>query len=81
MSVDLALMTQVLSKPKPGAEDATGKDLGILTTAVNVPQILSPVLAAMLLGMTGNDYPLLFMVAGAFVLIGACFVLPIRSVR
>jgi len=80
MSVDLALMTQVLPAGTGSAED-TGKDLGILTTAVNVPQILSPVLAAMLLGMTGNDYPLLFMVAGAFVLIGACFVLPIRSVR
>lgn len=79
MSVDLALMTQVL--PETEAGDDTGKDLGILTTAVNVPQILSPVLAAMLLGATGNDYPLLFIVAGVFVLAGACFVLPIRSVR
>src|SRR3546814_2386466 len=43
MSVDMALMTQVL--PKADGE-ATGKDLGILTTAVNIPQILSPVFAA-----------------------------------
>ena len=79
MSVDLALMTQVLPQSE-GGED-TGKDLGILTTAVNVPQILSPVLAAALLGATGNDYPVLFMVAGALVLVGALFVLLIRSVR
>jgi MFS family permease len=80
MSVDLALMTEVLPKATPG-EDATGKDLGILTTAVNVPQILSPVLAAALLTVTHNDYPLLFILAGGFVLAGAFFVLPIRSVR
>lgn len=81
MSVDLALMTQVLPKPKEGEEDATGKDLGILTTAVNVPQILSPVMAASLLSMTGNNYPLLFVVSGVFVLIGSFLVLPIKSVR
>jgi MFS family permease len=80
MSVDLALMTQVLPKRDEG-DDATGKDLGILTTAVNVPQILSPVFAAALLTMTGNDYPALFVVAGGFVLAGAFLVLPIRSVR
>ena len=80
MSVDLALMTEVLPKGASSAGD-TGKDLGILTTAVNVPQILSPVMAAALLTMTHNDYPLLFVVAGAFVLAGSFFVLPIRSVR
>ncbi|PVM84502.1 MFS transporter [Caulobacter radicis] len=81
MSVDLALMTQVLPKPKLGEPDATGKDLGILTTAVNVPQILSPVMAATLLSVTGNNYPALFVVSGLFVLVGSFLVLPIRSVR
>ena len=80
MSVDLALMTQVLPK-RPGASDSVGKDLGILTTAINVPQILSPVLAAALLGATGNNYAVLFIAAGAFVFIGSFLVLPIRSVR
>uniref|UniRef100_UPI0035CC807C MFS transporter n=1 Tax=uncultured Sphingomonas sp. TaxID=158754 RepID=UPI0035CC807C len=80
MAVDLALMTEVLPKRDAG-EEATGKDLGILTTAVNVPQILSPVMAAALLTATHNDYPLLFLVAGLLVLAGAFFVLPIRSVR
>jgi MFS family permease len=80
MSVDLALMTHVLP-PRPAGEEATGKDLGILTTAINIPQILSPVLAATLLNLTGNNYPLLFCLAAAFVLVGSAFVLPIRSVR
>ena len=80
MSVDLALMTHVLP-PRPAGEDATGKDLGILTTAINIPQILSPAMAAALLTATGNNYPLLFCLAAAFVVVGACFVLPIRSVR
>jgi MFS family permease len=81
MSVDLALMTQVLPKAPAGQEEATGKDLGILTTAINVPQILSPVMASLLLTATHNDYPLLFVVAGALVLAGSFFILPIRSVR
>jgi MFS family permease len=79
MSVDLALMTQVLPK-RPGAGDSTGKDLGLLATAINVPQILSPVLSAALLSATGNNYPLLFVAAGAFVFVGSFLVLPIRSV-
>jgi MFS family permease len=79
MSVDLALMTQVLPK-KTGTRDSTGKDLGILATAINVPQILSPVLSAALLGATGNNYTLLFVAAGIFVFVGSFLVLPIRSV-
>ena len=80
MSVDLALMTQVLPERAIG-EESVGKDLGLLTTAINIPQILSPVLAAWLLTMTGNNYPLLFVLAAAFVVAGAFFVLPIRAVR
>jgi len=79
MSVDLALMTQVLPKRSCG-EDSTGKDLGILATAINVPQILSPVLAAALLSVTGHNYALLFVAAGTFVFVGSFLVLPIRSV-
>ena len=78
MSVDMALMTQVL--PKADGE-ATGKDLGILTTAVNIPQILSPVLAAWLLSVSGGDYTALFVAAIVFVYAGSFFVLPIKSVR
>ncbi|GGO98900.1 hypothetical protein [Stakelama pacifica] len=74
-------MSRVLPKPKEGEEDATGKDTGIPTTAVNVPQILSPVMAATLLSVTDNSYTALFIVSGAFVLVGWFLVLQIMSVR
>jgi hypothetical protein len=38
-------------------------------------------MAAGLLSVSGNNYPLLFVVSGAFVLAGSFLVLPIRSVR
>lgn len=78
MSVDMALMTQVLPK---GDGQSTGKDLGILTTAVNIPQILAPVWSAWLLHVSGGDYRVLFVSAIVFVFAGSFFVLPIRSVR
>jgi len=78
MSVDLALMTQVLPDSKG---ESTGRDLGILTTAINIPQILSPVFAAWLLSVSGHDYRSLFIAAAAFILAGSLFVLPIRTVR
>lgn len=82
MSVDMALMTQVLPKSLSGAGgESTGKDLGILTSAVNVPQILSPVWCAWLLNLSGNDYQWLFVSALVFVFAGSFFVLPIKSVR
>lgn len=80
MSVDMALMTQVLPKRAAG-DDSTGKDLGLLTTAINIPQIISPVLALMLLKSTGNDYGALFIAAIVFVFAGSFFVWPIRSVK
>jgi MFS family permease len=80
MSVDMALMTQVLPKRADG-DESTGKDLGLLTTAINIPQIIAPVLAVMLLKATGNDYNALFIAAIAFVFAGSFFVWPIKSVR
>jgi MFS family permease len=81
MSVDMALMTQVLPKSLKGDEDSTGKDLGILSSAINVPQILSPIWCAWLLSLSGNDYRWLFISAMVFVFAGSFFVLPIKSVR
>lgn len=78
MSIDLALMTQVLPKT---AQGEAGKDLGVLTTAINIPQIISPPMAAVLLGMFGHDYKVLFIAAVIFVGLGSFFVLPIRSVK
>jgi MFS family permease len=82
MSVDMALMTQVLPKSLKGGDgDSTGKDLGILSSAINVPQILSPIWCAWLLNLSGNDYRWLFISAMVFVFAGSFFVLPIKSVR
>lgn len=78
MSIDMALMTQVLPKSALGDE---GKDLGILTTAVNIPQILSPIMAAILLNLFANDYSVIFWAAVVFVFGSAFCVMPIRSVR
>ena len=78
MSIDMALMTQVLPQTTEGDE---GKDLGVLTTAVNIPQILSPVMAAILLKLFGGDYGAIFIAAIVFVFGSAFLVMPIRSVR
>jgi MFS family permease len=78
MSIDMALMTQVLPKSAVGDE---GKDLGVLTTAVNIPQIISPVMAAVLLHLFDNNYAAIFIVAIVFVFSSALLVAPIKAVR
>jgi len=78
MSIDMALMTQVLPKSAVGDE---GKDLGVLTTAVNIPQIISPVMAAVLLHLFGNNYAAIFIAAIVFVFGSALCVAPIKGVR
>ena len=78
MSIDMALMTQVLPQSAEGDE---GKDLGVLTTAVNIPQIISPVLAAILRNLFGGNYAVIFIAAVIFVFGSALCVAPIRSVR
>ena len=78
MSIDTALMTQVLPKTEDGDE---GKDLGLLTTAINIPQIISPVMAFWLLKLSGGDYSIIFIVAMAFSFVSAFCIMPIRSVR
>lgn len=78
VSVDIAMMTEVLP-----TFDEAGKDLGIVSLSYQVPQVLVPVLAIPLLaiGGSGENYSALFIAAIAFGVIGALAVLPIRSVR
>ncbi len=78
MSIDMALMTQVLPQTTAGDE---GKDLGVLTTAVNIPQIISPVMAAVLLNVFDGNYAAIFIAAIIFVFSSALCVAPIRAVR
>ena len=78
ISVDIAMMTEVL----PDFEEA-GKDLGIVSLSYQVPQVLVPVLAIPLLaiGGSGENYSALFIAAIVFGVLGALCVLPIKSVK
>lgn len=75
ISVDFALLTQVL----PAKADQA-KDLGVLNIANALPQVLAPVIAAPIVAHLGG-YPMLYAVAGLSVLIGAILVHRIKTVR
>ncbi len=74
LAVDQALMTQVL----PSKADA-GKDLGVLNVAQAGGQVLAPVAASIVIGLTG--YAGLYVFAGILSLASAFAVLPIKSVK
>lgn len=76
MAVDMALMVDVL----PSQGDA-GKDLGVLNVATNIPQAMSPLIAAALLGAFGGNYAVIFIFAIIMVFASSFFVLPIKSVK
>lgn len=74
MSVDQALVTQVL----PDAA-SRAKDLGIMNIGSVGPQALAPLLASLLISTMGG-YSTLFAVAGVTTLLGAAMVYRVRSV-
>lgn len=74
LSVDQALVTQVL----PSAA-GRAKDLGIINVANTGPQVLAPAIAAPLVSQLGG-YPALYLTAAGFVVLGSLFVQRIRSV-
>jgi MFS family permease len=76
MACDTALMTEVL----PGGGAGAGKDLGILNIATNIPQAMSPAIAALIIGSFGG-YPALFVFGMISVAIAAFVIVPIKSVR
>lgn len=76
LASDSALMTEVL----PGGGTTAAKDLGILNVATNVPQALSPSIAALLIGALGG-YAALFVFAMVCVAVAAIALIPIRAVR
>ena len=73
-AVDFALITQVL----PAAADRA-KDLGVINIANALPQVLAPVVAAVVLGL-GLGYPGLYLLAAAVSVLGSVLVRRIRSV-
>ena len=77
VSVDIALMTEVL----PTFDDA-GKDLGIVALSYQLPQLLVPITAVPLLAIGGGEnYTALYVAAIVFGVLGGLAVLPIRGVR
>lgn len=75
LGVDIALAIRVL----PKATDR-GKDLGLITTAIFLPLIVSPIIGAVVLN-TMHSFAILFLVAAASSVLGAGCIVPIRSVR
>lgn len=77
MAVDLALVTEVL----PNKKD-TAKDLGVINIANALPQSVAPAIAPIFLAINGPDnFTSLFLAAGAFAIVAAIAIFPIRSVR
>jgi MFS family permease len=74
LSVDQALVTQVL----PSAA-ARAKDLGIINIANSGPQVVAPAIAAPLVSQLGG-YPTLFLSVAVITVLGSAFVWKIRSV-
>ncbi|RYB93125.1 MFS transporter [Nocardioides oleivorans] len=79
ISIDLALMTEVLPARLQG-ESSAGRDLAILGLATTLPQAMSPSIAAALVTITGG-YPAVFVSGIVFVMLGAVLVRPIKAVR
>ena len=73
LSVDQALITQVL----PAADDRA-KDLGIINIANSAPQVLGPALAAPIVALGG--YRSLFLAVAAVTIAGSILVTRIKSV-
>ena len=75
VSVDQALITQVLPDPAD-----RGKDLGVINIASTLPHVLGPALAAVVVTQLGG-YPVLFAITAGLSLGGALMILRIRGVR
>ena len=69
-----ALLTQVL----PAAVDR-GKDVGLINMAYNLPLVVAPLAAGVVLGLM-NSYPALFALAGLVTIMAAWTVSHVRSV-
>ncbi|AGL15281.1 MFS transporter [Actinoplanes sp. N902-109] len=74
LAVDTALITQVL----PAAVDRA-KDLGVINIATAAPQVLGPAMAAPIVTHLGG-YPALYVLTAVVTVLGAVFVVRIRSV-
>ncbi|GAA0940626.1 MFS transporter [Kribbella koreensis] len=74
LSVDFALLTEVL----PNARDRA-KDLGVINIANSLPQVVAPAIAAPIVKLLGG-YPVLYTLASVVTLVGAVLVKKVRAV-
>jgi MFS family permease len=74
VAVDYALLTEVL----PDLDDS-GRDLGIINIASALPQVVAPVIAALVVSSLGG-YPVLYLLAAGVTVAGALLVNRIRGV-
>ncbi|MFI5713406.1 MFS transporter [Kribbella sp. NPDC051620] len=74
LSVDFALLTEVL----PSARDRA-KDLGVINIANSLPQVIAPAIAAPVVKVLGG-YPVLYSLAAGVTLAGAVLVKKVRAV-
>jgi MFS family permease len=74
LSVDFALLTEVL----PSARDRA-KDLGVINIANSLPQVIAPAIAAPVVKLFGG-YPVLYALTAAVTLAGAVLVNKVKSV-
>lgn len=75
MSVDLALAIEVLPDP-----DDTAKDLALMNLAQGYPQVIAPILCALLALATGG-FTAMFIVACTMSFVGAVILRGLRNVR
>jgi MFS family permease len=76
MAVDLALVTDVLPDHANVA-----KDLGVMNIAGALPSSIAPAIAPAILAVGHGSYGVLYVVAGAFAVVGAAAILPVKRVR
>lgn len=74
-AIDQALINQVLPY-----SDTRGRDIGFMSMAVALPNLASPVLAAVALLKLGG-YPGLYLISGALAIIGGIAVLAVKGSR
>lgn len=77
LAVDLALVSAVLPDPNDSA-----KDIGVFNVANTLPQSIAPFAAPYVLAVGGGqNYPLLFLLAGGFGLLGAAAIYRVTGAR
>lgn len=75
-------ITMAVSATVLPTKSSAAKDLGIMQIANSLPQSLAPAIAPMFLAIGGghSNYPVMFVAATVFALVGSVMILPLRRV-